>query len=59
VSEAHVSLGHVLLLNDWDWRRAEEEYQRAIALDPIQIDAHVCLGRNRPGETFTAESAHH
>jgi tetratricopeptide (TPR) repeat protein len=34
LSEAHVSLAHVLVLHDWDWRRAEEEYQRAIALDP-------------------------
>ena len=41
VSEAHVSLGHVLLLHDWDWRRAEEEYQRAIALDPNSAQAHA------------------
>lgn len=40
ISEAHVSLGHVLLLHDWDWRRAEQEYQRAIALDPNSAQAH-------------------
>jgi len=40
LSEAHVSLGHVLVLHDWDWRRAEEEYQRAIALDPNSAPAH-------------------
>ena len=40
LSEAHVSLGHVLLLHDWDWRRAEEEYQRGIALDPSSAQAH-------------------
>ncbi len=40
LSEAHVSLAHVLLLHDWDWRRAEEEYQRAIALDPNSAQAH-------------------
>jgi eukaryotic-like serine/threonine-protein kinase len=39
-SEAHVSLGHVVMLHDWDWRRAEEEYQRAIALDPNSAEAH-------------------
>ena len=25
----------------------------------VQIDAHVCFGRDRPYETFTAEFAHH
>lgn len=40
LSEAHVSLAHVLVLRDWDWRRAEEEYQRAIALDPNSAQAH-------------------
>jgi serine/threonine protein kinase len=40
LSEAHVSLAHVLMLHDWDWRRAEEEYQRAIALDPNSAQAH-------------------
>jgi len=40
LSEAHVSLAHVLILHDWDWRRAEEEYQRAIALDPNSAQAH-------------------
>ena len=39
-SEAHVSLAHVVLLHDWDWRRAEEEYQRAIQLDPNSAQAH-------------------
>jgi eukaryotic-like serine/threonine-protein kinase len=39
-SEAHVSLAHVVLLHDWDWRRAEEEYQRAIELDPNSSQAH-------------------
>src|SRR5580765_3543522 len=39
-SEAHVSLAHVVLLHDWDWRRAEQEYQRAIELDPNSAQAH-------------------
>jgi serine/threonine-protein kinase len=39
-SEAHVSLAHVVLLHDWDWRRAEQEYQRAIELDPNSPQAH-------------------
>jgi serine/threonine protein kinase/tetratricopeptide (TPR) repeat protein len=44
LSEAHVSLAHVLVLHDWDWRRAEEEYQRAIALDPNSAQAHNLYG---------------
>jgi eukaryotic-like serine/threonine-protein kinase len=39
-SEAHVSLAQVVLLHDWDWRRAEGEYQRAIELDPNSAQAH-------------------
>ena len=39
-SEAHVSLAHVVLLHDWDWQRAEDEYQRAIELDPNSTQAH-------------------
>jgi tetratricopeptide (TPR) repeat protein len=44
LSEAHVSLGHVLVLHDWDWRRAEEEYHRALALDPNSAQAHNLYG---------------
>jgi len=40
LSDAHVSLARVVLLHDWDWRRAEEEYRRAIALDPNSAQAH-------------------
>ena len=39
-SEAHVSLGQVMMLHDWDWRRAEDEYERAIELDPNSAQAH-------------------
>jgi serine/threonine protein kinase/tetratricopeptide (TPR) repeat protein len=39
-SEAHVSLAHVVLLHDWDWQRAEDEYRRAIELDPNSAQAH-------------------
>jgi serine/threonine protein kinase/tetratricopeptide (TPR) repeat protein len=39
-SEAHVSLAQVMMLYDWDWRRAEDEYQRAIELNPNSAQAH-------------------
>jgi tetratricopeptide (TPR) repeat protein len=34
LAEAHTSLGLVFFLHDWDFVRAEQEYKRAIALNP-------------------------
>jgi len=39
-SEAHTSLAHVKATQDWDWRGAETEFQRAIALNPRHATAH-------------------
>lgn len=39
-AEAHTSLAHVKATQDWDWAGAEQEYQRAIALDPRYPTAH-------------------
>jgi TolB-like protein/Flp pilus assembly protein TadD len=39
-AEAHTSLAHVKSTQDWDWRGAEREFQRAIALDPRYPTAH-------------------
>jgi TolB-like protein/DNA-binding winged helix-turn-helix (wHTH) protein len=40
--------GHVLMANvksdDWDWPGTEEEYRRAIALAPNNLDAHLHFG---------------
>jgi serine/threonine-protein kinase len=33
-AEAHASLAHVKATQDWDWRGAEREFQRAISLNP-------------------------
>jgi TolB-like protein/Flp pilus assembly protein TadD len=38
--EAHTSLAHVRSTQDWDWPGAEQEFQRAIALDPRYSTAH-------------------
>jgi serine/threonine-protein kinase len=50
---AHVALGNVLLLYDWQWKAAEDEFQRALALAPESPDAHqmysqflTTVGRN-------------
>lgn len=39
-AEAHTSLAHVKSTQDWDWLGAEQEFQRAIALDPRYSTAH-------------------
>jgi serine/threonine-protein kinase len=39
-AEAHTSLAHVKSTQDWDWLGAEQEFQRAIALDPRYPTAH-------------------
>ena len=39
-AEAHTSLAHVKSTQDWDWRGAEREFQRAISLDPHYPTAH-------------------
>jgi TolB-like protein/DNA-binding winged helix-turn-helix (wHTH) protein/Tfp pilus assembly protein PilF len=40
LAEARASLGYVKLYYDWDWRGAEEELQRAIAVNPNYATAH-------------------
>jgi len=40
ISEAHVSMGVIRMVFDWDWKGAEKELRRAIALNPNNFDAH-------------------
>jgi len=44
LSEAHTSLANVLQNFDWDWRGAEQEYLRAIDLNPNNAVAHHWYG---------------
>lgn len=44
LSEAHTSLAHVLHNFEWDWRGAEQEYLRAIDLNPNNAVAHHWYG---------------
>lgn len=39
-AEARTSMGVLKLRYDWEWEKAEEEFKRAIALDPEYPDAH-------------------
>jgi len=43
-AEARTSLAHVKSTQDWDWRAAEREFQRAIALNPRYATAHHWYG---------------
>lgn len=38
--EAHTSLAHVKATQDWDWTGAEQQFQRAISLNPRYPTAH-------------------
>ena len=40
LAEVHELLAGVKLHSEWDWRGAEQSYQRAIQLDPNHADAH-------------------
>jgi TolB-like protein/DNA-binding winged helix-turn-helix (wHTH) protein len=39
-SEAHVALGYVSLVGDWDWAGAQKELSRALELNPNNARAH-------------------
>jgi len=42
--EAHVALGSVLSLLDWDWAAGEEELQKSIQLDKSDPIGHLAYG---------------
>jgi serine/threonine-protein kinase len=57
LAEAHVSLGYILEVNQWEWQRAEQAFQRAIALNPNYATAHQWYGEclsltGRPDEAL-------
>jgi tetratricopeptide (TPR) repeat protein len=43
--EAHGALAYVLAYGDWNWSGAEQEYRRALALQPSGADLHHLLSR--------------
>jgi len=44
LAEAHVSLATTKFLYDWDWTGAEDEYKRALEINPGYSDAHQMYG---------------
>ena len=52
LSEAHASLGQILVQYDWDWAGAEREFRRALELNPsngvaLHWRSHCYLARGR------------
>jgi tetratricopeptide (TPR) repeat protein len=48
LAESHLALAEAVLLAEYDWERANGEFQRALAIDPAYSDArynyaHMCL----------------
>lgn len=44
LSEAHVSLAFVYWQYDWDWEKAEQEFKRALELDPNNAENRAAYG---------------
>jgi serine/threonine-protein kinase len=44
LAEAHVSLANAMFLYDWNWAGAEDEFKRALAINPGYSDAHQMYG---------------
>ncbi len=40
LAEAHAALGYTIFWYDWDWQAAENQYLRALELDPNNAEAH-------------------
>jgi TolB-like protein/DNA-binding winged helix-turn-helix (wHTH) protein/Tfp pilus assembly protein PilF len=44
IAEGHAELGLVEFYYDWDWKRSEQEFRRAIELNPNYATAHQWYG---------------
>ncbi len=58
LSEAHTSLAYVKLYYDWDWTEAEQEYKKAIELNPNYATPHhgyayLLISSGRTEEAFS------
>jgi tetratricopeptide (TPR) repeat protein len=43
-AEGHAALGWISLYHDWNWAQSDQEYQRALALDPSNATSHYRYG---------------
>src|SRR4051812_45383635 len=44
LAEPHVTLSQIILINDWDWKKAEDEIKKAIELNAGSSSAHHWYG---------------
>lgn len=40
IAEAHATLGYFAYFYDWNWRRAEKEFQKALEISPNDVETH-------------------
>ncbi|HRH43434.1 MAG TPA: protein kinase [Pyrinomonadaceae bacterium] len=41
LSDAHTALGMTLFWGEWDWEEAENQYKRALELNPDDVNSHI------------------
>ncbi|HVE59509.1 MAG TPA: winged helix-turn-helix domain-containing protein [Pyrinomonadaceae bacterium] len=41
LSDGHAALGMTLFWGEWDWKAAENQYRRALELNPNDVNAHL------------------
>ncbi len=44
LSDAHHSMGAIRLFLDWDWQKARHHFQKALELNPNNVDSHHAYG---------------
>jgi TolB-like protein/Tfp pilus assembly protein PilF len=42
--EARIALANIKASYDWDWQGSEQEFERALSLDPNNVEAHLYYG---------------
>ena len=55
-AEGHTSLAYIKLTYDWDWKGAEEEFRRALDLNPKYVTAHHWYSHELMAEGRVQES---
>ena len=40
IAEAHATLGYFAYFYDWDWERAEKEFQKSLEISPNDVETH-------------------
>jgi len=56
LADAHAELGFIIFWYDWDWNAAENQFKRALELDPNNADAHLFYAHLRSNTGRHAEA---